>query len=210
MIFSNHQEGANIVNTNMTLPNGRSAETGGTRWNTADLDPSEALVFWLGMVKNDPRQPLNGTGDPKPLFPFKEEQFVDPDGDGWLSYAPADGKGAPYVYFRGIEYVDSSTGTAVKRNTYDSAQYTLGTAVLKPYKSRLPATGPIQWANRETYQIISGGLDGEYGTVNANKWKLFPQGLADAADTTTEAYAEGDWDNIANFSDGKIFRDWLE
>jgi prepilin-type N-terminal cleavage/methylation domain-containing protein len=179
------------VNSNFMFPDG----TVGTTLDPTQLDPSEALVFWLGMIKNDPRQPLNGTSPPTPLFPFDENRLLDVDNDGWLSYIPPDGKDAPYVYFDARTY---STASLV-----DSSNNT----ILLPYMTARDATTPAtdwKFANPKTYQIVSAGLDGEYGEITTNPtlvYKAFPFG---------NNYAIADLDNIANFSDGKIFEDRME
>ena len=177
------------VNTNYTFPDGTAATT----LDPANLDPSEALVFWLGMLKKDPRLPLNGTSTPVPLFPFDEKRLIDLDGDGWLSYIPPDGKDMPYVYF------DSRTYATAALN--DS---TTATLVLYPYMTATDETTPAtNWtfANKTTFQIISAGLDGEFGEMTLNTYKCFPFG---------NNYKLGDLDNISNFSDGKIFEDKME
>jgi hypothetical protein len=106
-------------------------------------------------------------------------------------YTPRDGKGAPYVYFENRDYASASY--AVK----DSSGNTLET--VKPYKSS--ATGTTEWANKANFQLISAGLDGEFGNTGSN-YKVFPKG--DYYDLPK------DLDNIANFSDGKAFEDHME
>ncbi len=66
------------------------------------LDPSEALVFWLGGgLKKNQRNPIRGTGEKDIYFEFKTEQLVDSDGDGWMEYTSEHSGDAPYVYFDG-------------------------------------------------------------------------------------------------------------
>ena len=194
--FGRHKDA--FVNTAMTLPNGLDAQhmdaTGNlVRNDIANLDPSEALVFWLGMLKNDQRFPLNGTSRPVPVYPFDEKRLIDLDGDGWLSYVPPDGKNMPYVYFDSRTYANAAL--------YDSVT---ATPVLYPYMTATDETTPVaNWtfANKTTFQIISAGLDGEYGEVTLGTYKLFPFG---------NNYKLADLDNIANFSDIKIFEDKME
>jgi len=175
----------------------------GTRFNVADLDPSEALVFWLGMLKNDPRMPLNGTSAPVPLFPFDEKRLVDLDGDGWLSYLPPGEKEMPYVYFDSRTY---EVSPGVPAGFYDTT-VTPAVPLVFPYKtSTKPSDGAPAWkfANATTYQIISAGLDDDFGAVAPGPpalYKRFPFG---------DNYQLGDMDNISNFSDGKIFEDHME
>lgn len=177
-----------LVNTGMTHPDGTSA----VGLDPTDLDPSEALVFWLGMLKNDPRKPLNGSGELAKDFEFDLDRLKDLDGDGWYSYVPQDGEDAPYVYF------DS--------RTYTSARHPpTGTVSLLPFKTKINATASLSWANPTTYQVISAGLDGEFGaydTTVADPHKVFPVG--------TNYDIQGDMDNQANFSEGRTFEDHME
>ena len=62
-----------------------------------------------------------------------------------------------------------------------------------------PPTGRI--ANETTFQIISAGLDGEYGDIVVGTYKRYPFG---------DNYEIEDLDNISNFSEGKIFEDHME
>jgi hypothetical protein len=178
-------------------------------------DAAEALVLWLSQVREDPRLPLTGTGQRLVLFPFDEKRLVDPApnetaADGLFSYVPPSGKDVPYVYFDSRIYTDarpisgSNPPLVASLCVYkDSA----GTALLYPYASKVNATAVLSMANKTTYQLISAGLDGEYGDVSsvtagtASTYKVFPFGTN---------YKIGDMDNIANFSDGKIFEDLLE
>jgi len=188
--FNRHQDA--WVNTGITLPDGTpAADASGTRFNLANLDPSEALVFWLGMLKNDPRMPLNGSGKLAGCFEFDLTRLRDLDGDGWPSYMPEKVEDAPYVYF------DS--------RTYASVGYTPngGTLTLLPYQTKTSPTANRTWANPKTYQVIAAGLDGEFGAVTAGMHKDF-------TDYTTWDVEFGEMDNQTNFSGGKIFEDHLE
>jgi prepilin-type N-terminal cleavage/methylation domain-containing protein len=172
-------------------------------------DPAEALVLWLSQLREDPRLPLSGTGNKIVLFPFDEKRLVDPDSDGLYSYLPPSGKDAPYVYFDSRIYTDNTNIPSTTTPVASLCVYkdSAGTAVLYPYASKLNATAVLSMANKTTYQLISAGLDGEYGDVSgvtagtASTYKVFPFGTN---------YKSGDMDNIANFSDGKIFEDLLE
>lgn len=204
--FNNNQDV--FANNNITLPNGAPAlDTSGNKADVANLDPSEAIVFWLGMVKNDARQPLNGQGEPNSFFDFDEERLIDLDGDGWPSYVPkvASDYRTPYVYFNNRTYnrVDAS-GSATCR----FANPDLATDVARPYQTLQPNQSPtanlapnFQWAERQKYQIISAGLDGVYGS------DLNPFSIKQFKNAAT--YTLGDYDNITNFSQG-TFEDNLE
>jgi len=152
------------------------------------LDPSEALVYFLGgdtgvgkSLKNNVTRPISGAGDPIAIMDFNQTQLLDGDGDGYKSYLPRFGEEVPYVYF--------------ESSSYGSAAYTVsGQGVARPYA--LTSGG---WAEPSKFQIISGGLDGHYGAYNpgspATKWKQFPGGLF---------YELEDRDNITNFSEGPL------
>lgn len=187
--FNRHQDA--WVNTGITLPDGTpAADASGTRFNLANLDPSEALVFWLGMLKNDPRKPLNGSGKLAEGFKFDLTRLRDLDGDGWPSYMPERVEDAPYVYF------DS--------RTYSSVGYSPGgTLALLPYQTKISATATATWANPKTYQVIAAGLDGEFGAAVAGTYKVFPMG-------TNYDVLGGEMDNQTNFSGGKILEDKME
>ena len=135
------------------------------------------------------------------------------ENDPFPVYAPA-GQDEPYVYF------DSRTYNKliwVVDNIYRPNNYTMeafaalkGSAV--PYKSDQsnPNFLTTDWhpgrayyfANRDTFQVVSAGLDTIYGgvpTLVGNQWawvaRQFPNGLG---------YSPGDRDNITNFSDGAL------
>ncbi len=159
-----------------------------------DIDPAEALVFWLSCLKNDPRHPITGSGEPLIIFAFDEMRLWDFDGDGWWEYVPGETgvQETPYVYF------DSRTYSQARypREEYD--EYPQGvaypyrtTALLTDLGSKEPRVNP------NTFQIISAGMDGDYGADDPVK--LFPRGAG---------YGPGDWDNVANFSDGKTLESW--
>ena len=190
-----------------------------TTGNFNKPDPAEALVFWLAQLWDDPRKPLTGSGQRIVLFPFDEKRLVDPDGDGLYAYIPPDGKDAPYVYFDSRIYTDkrqissSNTDPIASLCRYEDAS---GTRLLHPYTTKrnnapVSATNPLTMANPTTFQIISAGLDGDYGDV---------MGVVDPKDPTTykcfpfgDNYQIGDLDNISNFSvggDGTIFEDHMK
>jgi len=190
-------------------------------------NPAEALVFWLGQLWNDPRKPLTGSGELTTLFPFDEKRLIKTRtiGTGTAQrdlyvYVPPDGKNAPYVYFDSRVYTNakpipgSSPPVAIASLcVYKDAA---GTELLYPYATKRnnapvdPVTNPLTMPNPTTFQIISAGLDGDYGDVTSviagdpTTYKVFPFG---------DNYQIGDWDNISNFSvggDGTIFEDHMK
>ncbi len=177
---------------------------------SVQLDPSEALVFFLGgnarfYDQNDPagsvtpaqpqfcfllensENPLTGTangqGKPKVYYEFDETRLVDPDGDGLYSYAPDYSEGAPLVYFNGVQYAQ-----------YDTAPFAAGTfGNVKPYKKpSVKTAGTFEFIDRESFQIIAAGQDGNFGEfADPTNYKVFPDG---------NNFTIEDNDNISNFS----------
>jgi len=147
---------------------------------SVNLDASEALVFFLGGgLKKNSEFPLTGPGEPDIDFEFKEERLVDLDGDGFPSYVPQYGKGVPFVYF------DARTYALVSFSG-------VGSGVAHPYFSDNPDpnnAGQVLWVNPKKFQILSAGLDADYGADVVTK--QFPSGAG---------YLRTDRDNIADFS----------
>lgn len=163
-------------------------------------DPAEALVFWLAMLKNDPRLPLTSTTTERHVFfTFDEARLQNPDSDFYPHYVPKDGKDLPYVYF------DSRTYQFTYNSAAAYSSYPISTSTANgvwPYKTSSNSVAP-NFANPKTFQIISAGLDGDYGpTTNVQTYthRVFPDGTN---------YELGDRDNITNFSEGKILEDHL-
>jgi prepilin-type N-terminal cleavage/methylation domain-containing protein len=166
-----------------------------TSMHPLNLDPAEALVFWLSLVKENKEYPLTGAGNPKVFYDFDETRLVDVDEDGWPEYVSKYSKGTPYVYFNWNTY-----GAAVYPPPAPSRQPTATLAgKALPYRSDIPGTpaGTTKWINEKTFQIICPGRDADYGADNIDK--RFPSGMN---------YNIEDRDNIANFSDG-TFEDKL-
>ena len=185
----------------------------------ADLDPSEALVFWLSQLMNNSQNPLNPTdssgnlvGQPKVYFNFDQGRLRDKDGDGWPEYYARDSDASPYVYFEFHTYGAVNASNNMRANP--DARYPYAThgptdpttngvrGVARPYANNIgnsSTTGIITWVNARKFQIICAGLDGDYGAdsynaSNNSSIKLFPSSV----NYTTE-----DRDNLANFSEGR-------
>jgi prepilin-type N-terminal cleavage/methylation domain-containing protein len=202
--FPRHQE-------NLITVFGGDADADGIPDNMPDA--SEALVFWLSRVKDDPRYPLSGPGTASAPFPFVEARLKDLDGDGWPSYIPPDGKDAPYVYFSPAYSVarplpKTPPPTILGGIVYGDDYYMPGAEMLL-----LPfATTSGGWANAGTFQIISAGLDGDFGAYDQTdpQHKTFPSDFSGDLTPFAAGMKQGDLDNIANFSAGKKFEDHFE
>jgi prepilin-type N-terminal cleavage/methylation domain-containing protein len=152
------------------------------------MTPAEALVFWLQGYSKNPIDPLGGTR--VALMQFDQTRLRPTRTVGGFqlyTYSPRNGQQAPYVYFHNTYY-----GTTGAPTTFDPAgttPVTPGTGVAVPYRS---SVAPNNFVNLESYQIISAGLDGNYG---AGTDRRFPAGTG---------YSAQDNDNITNFSGGAL------
>ena len=172
----------------------------------SNLDAAEAIVFWLGGFSSDPRRPFTGSDGPlvlisgnvrlsetrnKGVFEFDESRLTmqTAPGGGRIS---TDGDGDPFPIYmpkrltKAYVYFDSRTYPAWTANP---------AAQLRPYLSDRPTTNN-PYINRDTFQIISAGLDNSYGSRAANK--MYPSG---------NNYSVGDKDNVTNFSEGRQLKD---
>jgi hypothetical protein len=136
--------------------------------------PATALYFWLagpdgnGFSSNAANPFAKGGARIGPFYRFTPSQLKRVD--GLMQYFPPRGiDGAPYLYFRG------------GRKGYDGQP---GWPPAKPYRSSKDGS----WINRDTYQILSPGTDGTYGSGCR-----FPDGID---------YDEANMDDMANFSQG--------
>ena len=171
-----------------------------------NLNPSNALVFWLGGLRNSAQYPLsyedpsspgtrlsapiisanaaiqNAVGDRKVFFEFKSNRINIVGNVG--SYGQAKGNPAlPYIYFNS-DYVDIGSGLEkayTEANTGD---------VVRPYLKVPGVAGEYQ--NHDKFQIIAPGLDNRYGTYEA----------AGVPNWTINPHVRLHRDNISNFSNG--------
>ncbi len=161
-------------------------------------DPAEALVFWLSQLWDDPRQPLTGSGKRIVLFPFDEKRLVDPDRTRRLQM------GCTAICRRTARTRRTSTSTAgstpmqrpfrqlpAPRCQSVRLQGRGGNAVvvsLRDQADERQHANPLSMANPTTYQIISAGLDGEYGDVRASpRGPPAPTRFSRSAPTTRSA-----------------------
>ncbi|MCA9168874.1 MAG: type II secretion system protein [Planctomycetales bacterium] len=192
-----------------------------------DLDPAEALVFWLQGFSSDPQRPIGGNTDRTPVFEFDKARLGDRDNDGWQEYYPrfADvpkydaagnftgGQGKPYVYYESNTYVFNFGVNATMRNNnlfISRLGASLGTNQIpapRPYLSTQTIDPPdastkAGFAESNGFQIISAGLDNDYGIPVPNAAPAyyvfaFPKG---PYPDNNKAHL----DNITNFSNGTL------
>ncbi len=152
----------------------------------------------------------------------------------WFRYAPKDGKNMPYVYFDSRTY-----GWQVVRTGSPPTRYSSSYAVIDPatgqnlIDSSAANTNPNKWVylcpyndaasltgltgcNATTFQIISAGLDGDYGNTLVGNTPSPTQASSPSVPTYKSfptnpslTYVLGDMDNITNFSEGKILEDHM-
>ncbi len=179
-----------------TLPNNATSVT---------LTGDECLVFFLGGVtaggplngfSTDPRDPFKTSGQRiGPFFEFRGahdgtnwiDRLVDPDGEGFPSYAEPMSETVPYAYF-------SSYGG----KGYRSAEQTAAGFVA--YHRNKTGTKAISYAPK-SFQLISAGADAEFGVGGYYNQDADEVGRANNGTVTP---SEADRDNITNFAEGGI------
>jgi prepilin-type N-terminal cleavage/methylation domain-containing protein len=178
------------------------------------LTPSECLVFFLGGVIPDgsppsgfsanPSRPFspNGASRIPPFYQFDFGRLTDVDNNGIPEYCdtlPGLAK-KPYLYFSSYE----GTGYRVSElptlpGIYFSDVYRQSSA-----SGIVPgnATFSLPAHNHQSFQIISPGHDGEYGSGGVYNPDL-PDGGLIGLDGKTDRDA---FDNITNFSRGRLVK----
>ena len=173
-----------------------------------DLDPTTALVFWLGGIPKEVCTDVNNNTwvwentpsgfNANVTNPFasrgsRTKSYIEfeprrlPDRTGlWRQYhppyctgAPPYESGVPYVYFRAR--IDGYAGLR-----WPLVEGAVGTAV--PYQD---ANGV--WREPDTFQIIAAGSDGNFGT-----------GIGPRCSQSGANCSPADYDNITNFSQGTL------
>jgi prepilin-type N-terminal cleavage/methylation domain-containing protein len=133
-------------------------------------------------------------------------------------YMPQSGNGAPYAYFESRAYYFTTGGSPATYRPYAypatgvGGMYATGNAsgTCMPYL--WDSNGDSKWdsfVNPKSFQIISAGLDGNYGGVgltispsdatnpNMQTAKMYPTGIGYGTDA-------GDDDNLTNFSEKSL------
>jgi hypothetical protein len=191
---------ANSLTTNSTQavnPNAPSAQQR-FLWQ---IDPAEALVFWLALLYDHNQYPVsgfNGSAQRKPHFPFVAERLLDVDGDNWPEYYPSTRPDEPpYVYLNHQTYPFSSYAYPSVSNPAKG----IAIAYLSEEVDGDPNNPFVyRFTNPQKFQIICPGLDGRYNdrdtaTLPAN-YPRFPSGA--------NYRLVGELDNITNFSEGEL------
>jgi prepilin-type N-terminal cleavage/methylation domain-containing protein len=221
--------------TNVTLriwslpPNYTAMDLDTTR--VPNIDEGEALVLWLYLLDNDPREPfkailaafnaagsvdatLLAAGSPERHFPFKEERLIDGgDADFLPSYKAAYSGETFYLYLDSRSYDELIADfTSTARGAFGEDPSFGNT---RPYWSEtrastnttLPLWRQFKPMNPTSFQIISAGQDEEFGVdlppvaAPERPIKFFPGGGG--------PYQDGDQDNITNFTAGRRLEDHI-
>jgi hypothetical protein len=130
-------------------------------------------------------------------------------------YVPQGGQNVPYVYY---DYRSYTFGAATDPQPQKPTPWPASTPTMSPwlvalspgsptpYAHDIVTLGSIQttpptqdnWANPDSFQIISAGQDGKYGNSPGNNVKAYPTGIN---------YNTEDNDNLTNFSDRAALED---
>ncbi len=187
----------------------RDLDGDGVNTGTFELNGSECLVFFLGGVlrneapigfSKNPANPFDPDGSNRtgPFHEFQPDRLIGREpGSEWYKYADTySGQQTPILYLssydgRGYRAVDrlidpndDPTNAAVMN---DLSKWIIRDVYLQK------AGGPA-WKDK-TYQLISPGADGLYGKGGVYDVKNKNQFNNDS---------DADWDNITNFSSGKL------
>jgi prepilin-type N-terminal cleavage/methylation domain-containing protein len=174
------------------------------------LDPAEALYFWLRGFTNDPQNPLFGPlgANPEliqrsPLFEFDKARLLDKDNDGWLEYYPRFAQERPYIYYAHYNYKFNFAKAPADLIYYIGTVAGSQLPAPRPYLSTLAAAEPNpmlqnHYAAPDTFQIICAGMDNDFGLQVGN---------ASLVDYLPFCYPTGPYpdklhrDNITNFAE---------
>ena len=179
----------------------------------APVSPSQAIYFWLSGFSTDVEHPISGlltnAGGPReaPFFEFDKTRLSytglpTPPTTAVPCYCASDTPGVPYVYFAAQNYNTHAITTPYVTSVWQQG----GTGLVRPYAADpysppYSATVTPTPVNINSFQIISAGLDGDFG-----KGGIDDAGNKDPTYTVAyfkqgNFYASGDKDNLTNFSD---------
>ena len=197
---------------------------------STQLNPSTALTFWLGGMRDsdgkpqgfheDPTNPFKA-GEPrtKPFYDFNTERMV-----GLQLNQPNIRPASPYVYFRAVKNIDSGNyeyGAADDSDVFGPFSYAVATNnYCVPYLEdaydlnpilAVDATDPTitirTWRAPDSYQIIAAGLDGIFSSSTpVLATPTTPPGppYAFRFSLVGERFSDADYDNLASFAKGEL------
>jgi prepilin-type N-terminal cleavage/methylation domain-containing protein len=177
------------------------------------MSPDDALVFWLGGLparkpasRDDPYVPAGFNSDNSDPFSPSSSRTpptysgFDPErivwGDNVLQYLNSAPISTPYVYFKSrmvnVGTNDAGRGydTSEQYDWYDRDNDGNAEDFVVPYAMSEVAPGIWTWYNEKGAQVITGGLDGEFGSGPITTVRIVKDGTG---------FEDGDKDNISNF-----------
>ena len=196
----------------------------------ANLNPTNALVFWLGGFTSDPTLPLAGSSEKSPIYEFDKGRFIAGStsaftvtsltGTGYPDpvsgnastvvegYSPAgDPNTTPFTYYRSI-------GGAGQE--YDLAAHWVGLRQSKgelvpspPYQSKISSAAAPEYAAAGKFQVIAAGLDGDFG-VDSSMFEFQDNVYKLAAAELSRRKGPAEKDNLCSAFDGKNLEDFLD
>jgi prepilin-type N-terminal cleavage/methylation domain-containing protein len=203
------------------------------------MSPQEALVFWLGGFSDDNKYPISGPGGPsflagqaedwaarKPLFDFKEERLGPRDAEGNFG-----GDTARQIAYRVngqdrvINFWQYFPNNLKQAYAYlDTSRQPLDGLPLDSFPQLVPIkqrkssvtdpsnlrVGDVRYANEGKCQLLSAGLDDEWGPFLQTQGVNFSNKTASAP--LLLLYPDGPFtaelgDTITNFSTGASLED---
>lgn len=183
---------------------------------TADIDQSEALVFWLSRTVKNPVLPFAGlassdpNAEPRIYYEFDAKRLEDADGDGLPSFKPQYAKSTYYMYIDSRMYLYHMNFPVpgmmepAKSAAWVEVSPGVNVEVVRPYFSdTFDATNVFgfKFMNPNTYQILCAGQDGEWGPLSAPTSTSFPL-VPDTTNTASRTSATG----IKRFPSGRDAR----
>lgn len=206
-------------------PSNIMSNTTGTNSNPGPGPVANRRLFGFNVDADNPIKRSTGLqegNDPlrtrtKQKYDFIDTRLVDNDNDGWWEYLPVDQKGgmvvAPYAYFDSDTY-SSATGSSIGYPRHgdqfaDALYQSWGLATPLAEYFDPSGTAPTRWKNSDSFQIISGGLDGVYTNVigarpsEGQRITIFPTGytyMAPAYSAPPRSYSDPELDNLTNLS----------
>jgi hypothetical protein len=216
----------------------RGGGISGSQW---EIDPAEALVFWLGGFSEDPQRPFTGFGGPfsgdernqdNAYFPFDASRLSESRTRLLYTVGYTDVNGAsqtfsfyarestddfelhgldndpfpvcfnrdtelPIVYLDAHNYLNS--GYPIHLPVYQNSRVPGHAHAYLSDRKLLNVNAGFEWINPHSYQLISAGLDEDFGADSWNGtihlFKRYTSGVS---------FQAGDLDNITNFSGGTL------
>jgi prepilin-type N-terminal cleavage/methylation domain-containing protein len=173
------------------------------------LSAAEILWFCIRGYTSDPQRPVdffNESAKRDGSFQFEQGRLVqtrrfDHNPQTMTPLHPSNQRRSPQPVYAYVPQVDAGKEAAYvyfdcsRRYEAQKQSFTGRSGVARPYR-----TGDGIFANAGKFQIISAGLDGDYGGDVARPrdettHKYFPNG---------DNYTEGDKDNLTNFSERNL------